>query len=602
MSMNVMSLDTAALAPKPQFPAPECAGHSVQFYEEDDALLDELGRFIGGALVAGDAAIVIATKSHRTGLDQRLKKQGFDVTKAARQGRYVALDAAETLSKFMVDGAPQELIFNDVIGEHILRARSAAGSARPVAMFGEMVALLWAEGNRAGVVRLEQLWQGLLKTQPFSLRCAYPLSGFHREEHGEWFMKICGEHSLVIPSEDYTTLATEEHRLRNIAYLQQRSSALAGVTALRESEERFRLLVNAVQDYAIFTLDARGRVDSWNMGAERIKGYQPAEIIGKHFSCFYPEESRRAGEPARALEIATTEGHWEAEGWRVRKDGTLFWANAVITARKDDTGNLIGFSKVTRDFTEQMLAKRSLEESRRQLEDSEQSLRKLSLHLLRTQDEERRRIGRDLHDSLGQYLSVLKMRLDSFKSLDKTADLDTAKQDIAECADLAEESIKEVRTISYLLYPPMLEEMGLRSAVRWYLDGFTKRSGIQTSFDISPDFGRVPRDIEVAIFRVLQESLTNVHRHSGSPTADVKVLISDGTLILEVKDKGKGMPSGNLAEAGQDHGTHGVGLRGMDERMRHLGGRIDFHSTPTGTRVVATVPLESPSLAAAASA
>jgi signal transduction histidine kinase len=189
--------------------------------------------------------------------------------------------------------------------------------------------------------------------------------------------------------------------------------------------------------------------------------------------------------------------------------------------RKDASGNLIGFAKVTRDFTERMLVQGAIEESQRQLQDSEKSLLELSRHLLRSQDEQRRCIGRDLHDSLGQYLSVLKMKLDSLVTrANGTGDY---ANDLKQCGQLTEDAVKEVRTISYLLHPPMLEEMGLRSAIPRYLDGFMKRSGIQITFEVSPELQRLPTDIEIALFRVLQEGLTNVHRHSGSPTAEVAV-------------------------------------------------------------------------------
>jgi PAS domain S-box-containing protein len=352
---------------------------------------------------------------------------------------------------------------------------------------------------------------------------------------------------------------------------------------LRQSEERFRLLVEAVQDYAIFMLDPEGRVSSWNLGAERLKGYKPTEIFGKHFSCFYPEEDIRAKKPERELEIATEEGRVEDEGWRIRKDGSRFWANVVITALRNEGGELVGFAKVTRDHTERRATQQSLK-------DSEQKLRELSLHLLRSQDEERRRIGRELHDTLGQYLGVMKMKLDAMSRLSNP---ELAIQDAAECAELADHCIKEVRTISYLLYPPMLEEMGLKSAVSWYLDGFTKRSGIKTTLNISAGFQRLPADVELAMFRALQESLTNVHRHSGSPTAAVNIYVKDGKAVLEIQDQGKGLPPiGN--DSGPDWiGALGVGLRGMRERMTQVNGSLSIASTPQGATVTAVVPLPS---------
>jgi PAS domain S-box-containing protein len=361
-------------------------------------------------------------------------------------------------------------------------------------------------------------------------------------------------------------------------------------TALRESEQRFRLLVEAVQDYAIFLLDPEGYVTSWNIGAERIKGYKGFEIIGQHFSRFYPEEDVRAGKPARELEIARREGRVEDEGWRLRKDGSKFWALVVITALRDPSGQAIGFAKVTRDFTERRKAQQQLEASQRRLQQSEESLRRLSMRLLRTQDEERRRIARDLHDSLGQILSVLKMKLDSLSTA-VVGDSEDGKQ-LALAAHLTEEAVKEVRTISYLLYPPMLEELGLKSAIAWFLDGFAQRSGIKTSLTATSGFPRLAGDVELTLFRVLQESLTNVHRHSGSASADVELSVKDESALLLIRDYGKGMRNGGEVEQSfQDWtGAFGVGLRGMSERLRQVGGNLELRSTPRGTTVRATVP------------
>lgn len=356
---------------------------------------------------------------------------------------------------------------------------------------------------------------------------------------------------------------------------------------LRHSEERFRLFIEAVQDYAIFMLDHDGFVKTWNIGAERIKGYKAAEIIGQHFSRFYPEEDVRAGKPEWELDVAVKEGRFEDEGWRIRKDGSRFWADVIITSVKDNAGVLMGFSKVTRDFTERMLVQKSLKESQQKLQESERSLRSLSLHLLRTQDEERRRIGREIHDSLGQYLSVLKMKLDSMGSSSATPEEGT------ECANLVDECVREVRTISYLLYPPMLEEMGLKSAIPWYLEGFSKRSGIKTSFEISDDLPRLTRDAELVLFRVLQECLTNVQRHSASTTAEVRISHLDSVVTMHVKDRGKGLPIAILEQGTQDWmGSLGVGLRGMSERMRQLGGALDISSSESGTEVHAMMPVQ----------
>jgi len=575
-------------------------GHIVQLYTDDRFLIDVLSRFVGGALAVGDAAIVVATPSHQSELAKRLSATGLDAAKAAAQGRYVVLDAAEVLQAFMVNGAVDEKRFKDTVGSVLGRVRSAIDKDARIAVFGEMVALLFAEGKSQQAIRVEQLWNDLGNIHSFSLLCAYPITGFNNGNHIEPFLRICAQHSSVVPSETYFALGSEEERLRSIAHLQQKAHALEQELVLRQSEARFRLVVEAVRDYAIFMLDPEGNVSSWNLGAERIKGYKSTDIIGKHFSCFYSEEDIRNGKPQSELVIAAQEGRFEDEGWRLRKDGSKFWANVIITAIRGDAGKLLGFAKITRDITDKMQAQKALQsevaerrEAERRLQESQKSLRQLSLHLLRTQDEERRRIGRDLHDSLGQYLAVLKMKLDSLTPLIERKDrADEAADGLAECLRLTEDSIKELRTVSYLLYPPMLEEMGLKSAIPWYLDGFSARSGIRTTFEVVADFGRLPRDSELALFRVLQESLTNVHRHSGSETARVRLLTREGMTILEIEDAGRGMPAHLLEQSGQDWmGALGVGLRGMDERMRQLGGRLEVTPKENGTIVSAIIPV-----------
>ena len=679
--------------------------HVVQFYTDDRFLLDELSHFIGAALAAGSSAVVIATKGHNDNLSRRLKSQGLDLAKAVAGGRYEVLDAAQTLAKFMVGGLPDAARFSKVIGAVIAGASVAAQDENHrVVAFGEMVALLWAEGKPEAAIQTEKLWNQLAHAYSFSLRCAYPMQGFCRQEHGESLLRICDEHTGVVPDNSYSELTSEEERMRNVVRLQQQMQVLltevesrrreeqfrlfveavpdyaifmmnpeghvttwnagaerirgyksaeilgqhysrffleedvqsgkpqklldraaqeghaqdegwrvrkdgstfwAHVTiavirdeagrhvgfgnlihdlteakraehALRWSEDRFRMMAEAVQDYAIFMLDPEGHVSTWNTGAKRIKGYKAEEIIGRHFSCFYPEEDIRAGKPARELVDAVAEGRFEDEGWRVRKDGSTFWANVIITPVRDETKKLIGFAKVTRDITERM--------------QKERALRDLTAHLLQLQDEERRRIGRDLHDTLGQCVTAMKISLDSLASSLEPKNRSARKQ-IRQCVQLADECVKEVRTISYLLYPPMLEEMGLKSAIPWYLEGFSARSGIRASFEASGDFGRFSRDTELALFRVLQESLTNVHRHSGSDMAHVRLLAKDDMAILEVRDHGKGIPSAILEESGESgRRAIGVGLRGMRERLGQLGGRLEISSSEHGTTVTAMAP------------
>jgi signal transduction histidine kinase len=444
--------------------------HVVQFYGDDGFLLDELSRFIGTALGAGEAAVVIATKEHRDGLARRLKIWGLDANWAVAQGRYVALDAAETLSKFMRDGWPDAARFAEVVGGLIEKVRAASGSeARRVAAFGEMVALLWMEGKADAAIRLEELWNDLARTHAFSLRCAYPMSSFSREEHGDLLLKICAEHSTVIPGESYTALVSENERLRGIAQLQQKAAAL-------ETEIAERRLVE--------------------------------------------EKLRRSQSELESL-------------------------------------------------VEQRTA----------------ALRQLSSRLLNLQDTERRRIARELHDSLGQYLVALKLNVEILRRSPAQMELWSQSE------ELMERCIAEVRTLSYLLHPPTMDAVGIASAARWYVEGFGLRSGLKLTLDAPNDPVRLPDAIELALFRVLQEALTNVHRHSGASTADILIWRSSGQVILEVNDNGHGM-SQEMLDRFHEAGTGtGVGLMSMHERARELGGTIQIESGSTGTSMRIAIPV-----------
>jgi signal transduction histidine kinase/ActR/RegA family two-component response regulator len=219
--------------------------HFVQFYEADGFLLNSLSGFIGTALTAGDGAVVVATKSHSDGLDELLSANGVDVSGARARGQYVSLDAAETLSKFMVNGSPEPTRFREVIGNVISSVTD--GRAR-VRAFGEMVALLWAEGNHTGAIRLEELWNDLQNTHAFSLFCAYPMNGFGGEHFAEPLSGVCTVHSRVIPAESYAEISNLDARLRAIAQLQQKARSLeAEVAERQEAEERLRLSLIAEQ-------------------------------------------------------------------------------------------------------------------------------------------------------------------------------------------------------------------------------------------------------------------------------------------------------------------------------------------------------------------
>ena len=362
------SLAEARAANETLLANPSTGDHIVHFYEDEEFLFDAVAHFAGAGLAAGEPVLLVATEPHRTAFAERLRRNGANPTLAIASGQLSMLDARETLLGFMVGDEPDWGRFRATIAPALDRCRATRTAAR-VRVFGEMVNLLWSGGNRAAAVRLEELWNQLARQQSFTLLCAYSMGNFYMPGDGELFDGVYRRHTHVISPSDgaarvVSALENElEHRKQLEGVLRRalrRRAASAGVMEEKSAQDaqRFRLLVESVKDYAIFMLDAQGLVSSWNAGAERIKGYRAEEILGQHFSRFYPPED--VGKCEMELEVAAREGRFEDEGWRVRKDGSRFWANVVLSRMVDRNGTLVGFAKVTRDLT----ARRQLEEER----------------------------------------------------------------------------------------------------------------------------------------------------------------------------------------------------------------------------------------------
>src|SRR5579859_1858160 len=216
-------------------------------------------------------------------------------------------------------------------------------------------------------------------------------------------------------------------------------------------------------------------------------------------------------------------------------------------------------------------------------------LEQLSRRLLNVRDEERRKLARDLHDSTGQTLVALKMCVSQLEENCQNAP--AAPAVVSEVVQLADQALEEIRTMSYLLHPPLLDEVGFACAAEWYVEGFAKRSGINVTLNIARSNARLPKNVEIALFRVLQESLTNVHRHSGASDASIHFQHAGDAVILEIRDFGKGIPEERLRLLHGDTAGTGVGLAGMRERLHELNGRLDIESDARGTSMRAIVPL-----------
>jgi PAS domain S-box-containing protein len=320
-----------------------------------------------------------------------------------------------------------------------------------------------------------------------------------------------------------------------------------------------------------------------------LVGKTDFEVHGKQTALAYRENDLsvlRDAKPGEFVEYTT------------EADGKHAWLSIKFPVTDPDGNVFVGGKSF--DITERVNAEEALLKAHReletrvhertaQLEEANENLRELSARLLQVRDEEHRRIARELHDSVGQLLAALSMNVALVQKQADQIPSEVAKI-VAESADLVEQTVREIRTISHLLHPPLLDEVGLASALRWYVDGFSERSGIKVNLEFAPGLDRLHPDVELALFRMVQESLSNIHRHSGSETASIRIYLRDGELCLEIKDTGRGI-SDEMRHFLESRGKVGVGIRGMRERLRLIGGRFELESDAHGTTVRASLPL-----------
>jgi PAS domain S-box-containing protein len=387
---------------------------------------------------------------------------------------------------------------------------------------------------------------------------------------------------------------------------------LVDITERKQAERATGLLAAIVDssDDAIISKSLDGVITSWNKTAERLFGYTAEEAVGQHISLIIPP-GRREEETTILERLKQGERIEQFETTRVGKGGRELDIVLTISPVKDAEGRIIGASKVARDISERIQAERALRESEERLrtladgletqvrvrtreleqrnaevlQQSEQ-LRKLSNRLLQTQDDERRRIARELHDSAGQIVTALGLNLAGIaQRVGQNPPLGKAMQ---ESQELVQQLSKEIRTVSYLLHPPLLDENGLSEAIRWYMQGLMERSGLEIELSISEDFGRLPGEIELAVFRIVQECLTNIYRHSGGKTARIRLSRNAESVSLEIRDDGKGISAEKLAGI---QVRSGVGITGIRERVRHFRGVMNIQSNDSGTTISVSFPV-----------
>jgi PAS domain S-box-containing protein len=376
---------------------------------------------------------------------------------------------------------------------------------------------------------------------------------------------------------------------------------------LRRSEEELRTLANSIPQLA-WMANPEGHIFWYNHGWYEYTGTTLEQMEGWGWKSLHDpnilprvlekwNESIRTGTP------------FEMEFPLRGVDGVFRWFLTRVSPFRDAQGKITRWFGTNTNIDEQRQLLRSLSEARDHLEQAVQertaelqaaneNLRDLSSRLLKVQDDERRRLARELHDSVGQIMAALGMNIAVVQSQSHKLDALGARA-IQENAQLVQQASAEIRTLSHLLHPPLLEIAGLVSALRWYVDGFSERSHIKVDLEIPTDFTRLPNDTELAIFRIVQECLTNIHRHSGSSTAAIRIQQNGSRLLVQVQDNGRGIPQQKQQEL-MESGLGGVGFGGIRERLRQLGGTLEIASDGSGTVVSATLNLNQDQEAGAA--
>jgi PAS domain S-box-containing protein len=329
-------------------------------------------------------------------------------------------------------------------------------------------------------------------------------------------------------------------------------------------------LLDSAND-AIFVRSTEDKIVYWNQGATRLYGWQEHEVLGRS-----PHDILQTEFPVPISEVLSPErDSWEGELRHRKRDGTRVIVASRWTTLRDGDGKISGWLEINTDIT-----------SRKRAEDA---ARRLGGRMLQLQDAERRKFARELHDGVGQYLASMKMFVDSAMRANVTPE--QRRELLAESVSIIEKCLTETRTVSHLLHPPLLDEAGLTSAIQWYAEGFSERSGIRLDLNLQAELGRLPSDVEITLFRVLQEGLTNIHRHSQASQAGVTVVIQDGAVRMQITDSGCGIPQELLREWREMRAPLGVGMAGMFERTREMGGSFDVQSAPSGTTLTIIIPI-----------
>lgn len=563
---------SAAPAPPVNWSLMKSSDHFVQFYEHDASLIAAVCGFMSAGLEAGDACIVIATPEHLDALERCMRSRGADVREAAALGRYVALDAETALAGFMVDGAPDARLFRATVGRTVA---DAAERGVRVRAFGEMVALLWAEGNRVAAVELERLWNDLARHAAFCLFCAYPMDGCTGADAADAFVQVCAHHARVLPSESYAALEDPEDRLREIALLQQKARSLeAEIAQRRQAEEALSRRERELADFFENSNEGMHRVGPdgtvlWANRAEmELLGYTADEYIGHDVREFYADLDMVED---MLQKLSCGEALVDYPAVMRAKDGSIKHVLVHSTACIEN-GELAYTRCFARDVTERRRMEQVLQERLDEIE-------ALNVQLRRSVTETHHRVKNNLQVVSAMIeMQAMEHEEDQAVPLEVFHRLKAHVRTLAIVHDLLTASTKEdaagqrVSTSAVLeKLLPMLQNTAWKRTVRYDIA------------DVS-----IPSKQCVALALVLNELVTNALKH-GRSEADVSFTAADGQAVLEVSDDGPGFPPDFDAAAAANTGLDLVeGVARTD-----LAGTVSYETRAQGggrVRIVFPLP------------
>jgi PAS domain S-box-containing protein len=436
-----------------------------------------------------------------------------------------------------------------------------------------------------------------------------------RSEDESWRVRKGG--SLFWGNEIMTPLRAEDGTLLGFTKVcRDLTERKRGEELIRASEERLRLVVESATDYAIFTLDTEGRIESWNVGAERVFGYAAEEVIGRHTEVLFALEDRGRGVAEEEMRRAGEQGRAEDDRWHTSKRGVRFFVSGVLAPLRDAGGALTGYVKIARDQTERQELEEALRRAHDELEErvrertrelqemagtllsevkeraqAEDRVRTLLRQLVTVQEEERRRVARELHDTLGQQLTALSLSIDIIKS--ESEGSARLREHIGRTQSILDRLNSDVDFLAWELRPAALDQLGLDAALQTYVREWSEHFKMEAHYHgFGPDAPRLAPEVETNLYRILQEALQNVYKHSGASRVSVQLQQLDGRAVLVVEDDGRGYEPEEEASSG---GNKRMGVINMKERAALVGGELEIESSPgEGTTVYVRVPLGRP--------